>query len=29
MNKTDGLTFKVKEILDRVRTEVSAGLRKL
>ena len=29
INKTDGLTFKVKEIIDRVRTEVSAGLRKL
>jgi 2-oxoglutarate ferredoxin oxidoreductase subunit alpha len=29
INKTDGLTFKVKEIIERVRTEVSAGLRKL
>jgi 2-oxoglutarate/2-oxoacid ferredoxin oxidoreductase subunit alpha len=29
INKTDGLTFKVKEILDRVKANVSAGLRKL
>ena len=28
INKTDGLTFKVKEILDRVKTNVSEGLRK-
>jgi len=28
INKTDGLTFKVKEILDRVKTNVTAGLRK-
>src|SRR5476651_2353207 len=29
INKTDGLTFKVKEILDRVKATVTAGLRKL
>src|SRR5437667_4592901 len=29
INKTDGLTFKVREILDRARTHVSAGLRKM
>jgi len=29
INKTDGLTFKVKEILERAKTNVSAGLRKL
>jgi len=29
ITKTDGLTFKVKEILDRARDNVSAGLRKL
>src|SRR6266699_2111854 len=29
INKTDGLTFKVREILDRARTNVSAGLRKM
>lgn len=28
INKTDGLTFKVKEILERVKTNVTAGLRK-
>ncbi len=28
LNKTDGLTFKVKEILERVKTNVAAGLRK-
>lgn len=28
INKTDGLTFKVKEILERVKTNVSEGLRK-
>src|SRR5207248_8898371 len=29
INKTDGLTFKVREILERARTNVSAGLRKM
>ena len=29
INKTDGLTWKVKEILERAKTSVSAGLRKL
>jgi hypothetical protein len=29
INKTDGLTWKVKEILERAKTTVSAGLRKL
>src|SRR6185295_3748844 len=29
INKTDGLTWKVREILDRAKTNVSAGLRKL
>jgi 2-oxoglutarate ferredoxin oxidoreductase subunit alpha len=29
INKTDGLTWKVKEILERVKAEVAAGLRKL
>jgi 2-oxoglutarate ferredoxin oxidoreductase subunit alpha len=29
INKTDGLTFKVKEILERARADVAAGLRKL
>jgi 2-oxoglutarate ferredoxin oxidoreductase subunit alpha len=29
LNKTDGLTFKVKEILERVKTNLSTGLRKL
>ena len=29
VNKTDGLTWKVKEILERAKTTVSAGLRKL
>jgi 2-oxoglutarate ferredoxin oxidoreductase subunit alpha len=29
INKTDGLTWKVREILDRVKTTVSSGLRKL
>jgi len=29
INKTDGLTFKVKEILERAKTNVTAGLRKL
>jgi len=29
INKTDGLTWKVKEILDRAKTTVAAGLRKL
>ncbi|KAB2653467.1 MAG: 2-oxoacid:acceptor oxidoreductase subunit alpha [Verrucomicrobia bacterium] len=28
INKTDGLTFKVKEILERVKTNVADGLRK-
>jgi len=28
INKTDGLTFKVKEILERVKTNVTTGLRK-
>lgn len=28
INKTDGLTFKVKEILERVKTNVAEGLRK-
>ena len=28
INKTDGLTFKVKEILERVKTNVTDGLRK-
>jgi 2-oxoglutarate/2-oxoacid ferredoxin oxidoreductase subunit alpha len=28
ITKTDGLTFKVKEILERVKTNVAAGLRK-
>lgn len=28
INKTDGLTFKVKEILERVKTNVTEGLRK-
>lgn len=28
LNKCDGLTFKVKEILERVKTSVAAGLRK-
>jgi len=28
LNKTDGLTFKVKEILERVKTNVATGLRK-
>ncbi len=28
VNKTDGLTFKVKEILERVKTNVAEGLRK-
>ena len=29
LNKTDGLTWKVREILERAQTSVSAGLRKL
>jgi 2-oxoglutarate ferredoxin oxidoreductase subunit alpha len=29
MNKTDGLTWRVREILERVKTDVAAGLRKL
>jgi 2-oxoglutarate ferredoxin oxidoreductase subunit alpha len=29
INKTDGLTWKVKEILERAKTNVSAGLKKL
>jgi len=29
INKTDGLTWKVKEILERARTNVAAGMRKL
>ena len=29
INKTDGLTWKVKEILDRATTAVAAGMRKL
>jgi 2-oxoglutarate ferredoxin oxidoreductase subunit alpha len=29
INKTDGLTWKVREILDRAKTQVSAGMRKL
>ena len=29
INKTDGLTWKVKEILDRARADVAASLRKL
>ena len=29
INKTDGLTWKVKEILERAKTAVSAGMRKL
>ena len=29
INKTDGLTWKVKDILERAKTNVSAGLRKI
>ncbi|MDR3457566.1 MAG: 2-oxoacid:acceptor oxidoreductase subunit alpha [Verrucomicrobiae bacterium] len=29
INKTDGLTWKVKEILERAKTNVAAGLRKI
>ena len=29
INKTDGLTFKVREIVERARTSVSTGLRRL
>jgi len=29
INKTDGLTWKVKEILERAKADISAGLRKL
>ncbi len=29
LNKCDGLTFKVKDILDRTKTNLAAGLRKL
>jgi 2-oxoglutarate ferredoxin oxidoreductase subunit alpha len=29
INKTDGLTWKVKEILERARTDIATGLRKL
>jgi len=28
INKTDGLTWKVKEILERAKTSVAAGMRK-
>ncbi len=28
LNKTDGLTFKVKEILERTKAHVATGLRK-
>jgi len=28
INKTDGLTFKVKEILERAKENVATGLRK-
>ena len=29
INKTDGLTWKVREILERAKTNVAAGLRKM
>jgi 2-oxoglutarate/2-oxoacid ferredoxin oxidoreductase subunit alpha len=29
INKTDGLTWKVKDILERAKSNVSAGLRKM
>lgn len=29
INKTDGLTWKVKEILERAKTDITAGLRKI
>ncbi len=29
INKSEGLTWKVREILDRAKTAVAAGLRKL
>jgi 2-oxoglutarate ferredoxin oxidoreductase subunit alpha len=29
INKTDGLTWKVKEILDRAKSNVASGMRKL
>jgi 2-oxoglutarate ferredoxin oxidoreductase subunit alpha len=29
INKTDGLTWKVKEILERTKTNLSAGLSKI
>ena len=29
INKTDGLTWRVKEILDRTRADLTAGLRKM
>ena len=29
INKTDGLTWKVKEVLERAKTDIAAGLRKL
>jgi 2-oxoglutarate ferredoxin oxidoreductase subunit alpha len=29
LNKTDGLTWKVKEILERTRASIAEGLRKL
>jgi 2-oxoglutarate ferredoxin oxidoreductase subunit alpha len=29
INKTDGLTFKVREIVDRARTNVTNGMRRL
>jgi len=29
INKTDGLTWKVKEILERAKSDISTGLRKL
>jgi 2-oxoglutarate ferredoxin oxidoreductase subunit alpha len=29
INKTDGLTFKVREIIERARTNVTAGMRRL
>jgi 2-oxoglutarate ferredoxin oxidoreductase subunit alpha len=29
INKTDGLTWKVRDILDRAKTNVAGGMRKL
>jgi hypothetical protein len=29
LNKTDGLTWRVGEILERVKSDVAAGLRRL